>query len=420
MIRYNINLLKEIIKRDNCNIDLKFYKDKKINRDIIITFICECGIENNKNFRQLWVTRAFCKNCLNIITQKNRKETCLKNLGTEYPSQNKEVKEKIKQSIIKKCNENPNRNEEIKEKRKQTCLQNLGTEYPIHNEEIKEKIKQTIIKNCNENPNRNEEIQKKFKQTIIKKCNDNPNRNEEIQEKRKQTIIKKCNYNPNRNEEVKEKYKNTCLKTLGTDNPSKNKEIQEKKKQTWIKNNTENPNRNKEIKEKRKQTCLQNFGTELPAQNDKVQEKMRQTCLQNFGTEYPMQNEEVFKKAQKTSFSYKEYIFPSGRKSKVQGYEPLAIDLLIKKYDESDIFLQMDDNFPEIVSGIHYFNENDNEAIYFPDIYIESENLIIEVKSTYTYDIKKEKNLCKKEECESQCFNFEFWVFDNKKNLKIL
>ena len=353
MIRYNINLLKEIIKRDNCNIDLKFYKDKKINRDIIITFICECGIENNKNFRQLWVTRAFCKNCLNIITQKNRKETCLKNLGTEYPSQNKEVKEKIKQ-------------------------------------------------------------------TIIKKCNDNPNRNEEIQEKRKQTIIKKCNYNPNRNEEVKEKYKNTCLKTLGTDNPSKNKEIQEKKKQTWIKNNTENPNRNKEIKEKRKQTCLQNFGTELPAQNDKVQEKMRQTCLQNFGTEYPMQNEEVFKKAQKTSFSYKEYIFPSGRKSKVQGYEPLAIDLLIKKYDESDIFLQMDDNFPEIVSGIHYFNENDNEAIYFPDIYIESENLIIEVKSTYTYDIKKEKNLCKKEECESQCFNFEFWVFDNKKNLKIL
>ena len=164
-------------------------------------------------------------------------------------------------------------------------------------------------------------------------------------------------------------------------------------------------------------TNMKRYGVENPFQNEQVKEKIKQTCLERFGKEHPMQNKEIFKKTQQTSFSTKEYIFPSGRKGKTQGYESFAVDLLIKKYNESDIFLSLDDNFPQ---PIHYYNENDKESVYHPDIYIESENLIIEVKSEYTYNIMKEKNICKKIGCELQEFKFEFWIFDSKGNLTVL
>ena len=131
-----------------------------------------------------------------------------------------------------------------------------------------------------------------------------------------------------------------------------------------------------------------------------------------------MQNKELFRKQQKTSYSKKEYKFPSGKIVTVQGYENLALDILIKQYKEEDIFTS--EELPNYVSDIDYINENDKEAIYYPDIFIESKNLIIEVKSTYTYNIDKDKNLCKKEICELQGFNFEFWIFNNKKELLIL
>jgi hypothetical protein len=47
---------------------------------------------------------------------------------------------------------------------------------------------------------------------------------------------------------------------------------------------------------------------------------------------------------------------------------------------------------------------------YFPDIYIKSTNTIIEVKSQWTFDNWKEKNLAKEQACLQQGFNFEFII----------
>jgi len=42
------------------------------------------------------------------------------------------------------------------------------------------------------------------------------------------------------------------------------------------------------------------------------------------------------------------------------------------------------------------------------------------VKSNWTYDLEKEKNLAKQKGCLEQGFKFEFWKYDNKKNKEIL
>ena len=59
------------------------------------------------------------------------------------------------------------------------------------------------------------------------------------------------------------------------------------------------------------------------------------------------------------------------------------------------------------------------ERLYYPDIFIKSENLLIEVKSKYTFDLHKEKNLTKQQEYIKQGYNFEFKIYNNKGKLII-
>jgi hypothetical protein len=59
-------------------------------------------------------------------------------------------------------------------------------------------------------------------------------------------------------------------------------------------------------------------------------------------------------------------------------------------------------------------------SYYFPDIYIKSLNKIIEVKSTWTYEINKEKNIEKSKACTDAGYAFEFWIYSSKgKTLEI-
>ena len=64
-------------------------------------------------------------------------------------------------------------------------------------------------------------------------------------------------------------------------------------------------------------------------QSEIVKNKTKETCLKNYGCEHHFQNAEIMEKNVKTSFRRKEYVFPSGKIEKVQGYEPFALDELI-------------------------------------------------------------------------------------------
>ena len=111
----------------------------------------------------------------------------------------------------------------------------------------------------------------------------------------------------------------------------------------------------------------------------------------------------------KNSFSYKSYRLPSGKVVSLQGYEPKAMDFLLKNYSESDLFTKNSD-IEKLIGKFSYFDDDMKEHRYYPDIYIKSENRIIEVKSDFTYELDIAKNEKKKESVINRNIKFNFLI----------
>jgi hypothetical protein len=94
-----------------------------------------------------------------------------------------------------------------------------------------------------------------------------------------------------------------------------------------------------------------------------------------------------------------------GKIIRIQGYENIALDELIKQFNEEDIITNKRD-MPKII-----YNFEDKQHRYYPDIYIKSINKIIEVKSTWTYKRDLVKNKLKEIATNELNFDFEFWVY---------
>jgi len=120
--------------------------------------------------------------------------------GYKCSSNNKDIKEKTKQTNLSKYGKHPQQVKEIRNKSKQTCLEKYGTEFATQSKEFKQKRKET----CLEKYGVEEFAQsKEFKNQIP-------------------SIVKK--------------YKETCLKKYGVDNPQKNKQLKEKWKKSRLNN----------------------------------------------------------------------------------------------------------------------------------------------------------------------------------------
>lgn len=386
--KYDEKLLNETLLRDEANL-IGIYD--KITGETRINFICKCGLEYTKIFRNAFIESKFvCLKCTKINTREKAKATNIKKYGFENPTQNKDVKEKIVATNIKNYGVNcVFKAEVIKDKIKEINLEIYGVENPSQNQEIKEKKIQTTLKNYNvENPKQSEEIKEKAKQTCLKNHGvEFAMQSEIIQEQTKQTNLEKhgvaCSAN---SEQSKVKAKQTCLKNYGVEHSSKSNEV----------------------KEKIKKTNLKIYGFEYSSQNEKTREKAKQTCLKRYGTEYPMQNQEFMEKVQKNAKKYKEYRMPNGTIRKIQGYEPFALDILLKEFNEEQIITER-----KQIPTIHYL-DNDKKRYYFPDIFLLHLNKIIEVKSTWTYKCKKDNVFEKEKATKEQGYDYEFWVFDNK------
>ena len=86
------------------------------------------------------------------------------------------------------------------------------------------------------------------------------------------------------------------------------------------------------------------------------------------------------------------------------------MDELIKdNVKEHDIITGMK-NVPEI----WYQDENKNKHRYYVDIFIPSQNRMIEVKSTWTFQKKKDTIFMKQEACKLCGYQCEIWVYDGK------
>lgn len=255
--------------------------------------------------------------------------------------------------------------------------------------------------------------------------------------KQKETMMKKYGVeHASQNINIKNKIKETFLTKYGVDNPSKSIEIQNKQKQTNIKKyGVEYIIHNPESKEKMIQTNLQKYGAECclmnsniqnkikntnilkygvenVSQNKEINDKMKNTMFEKYGVNYPLQNSEIAEKASKICFKSKKYIFPSGKEIKCQGYEPFAIDDLIKlNINECDIITGKN-NVPEI----WYYDINGIKRRHYVDIFIPSQNKCIEVKSNWTLE-KINSNIYDKQNAAKELnYIYEIWVYDSKGN----
>ena len=137
-----------------------------------------------------------------------------------------------------------------------------------------------------------------------------------------------------------------------------------------------------EHKERIKKTNKERYGVEIASKSDIVKEKIKKTNNERYGGNSAMSDTKIREKCFKKMKDRKEYKFPSGRIEYVQGYEPQALDILLKKYDENDIVCS---NSPTI-----YYSFNGNKHLHVTDIFIKSENKIIEAKSKWTFEIKED------------------------------
>ena len=202
-------------------------------------------------------------------------------------------------------------------------------------------------------------------------------------------------------------YKKSMVKKYGVENSFQINDIKNKIKKKLIeKYGVDNPTKSNVIREKTKKTKFQKYGNE----NYNNMEKNTQTMLKRYGVKSPSQMEGYFEKWTKSGVKRKSYILPSGKEIKLQGYENYALNKMLKTYTENDIF----ESHPPKIK----FLENNNKHIFYPDFYIKKDNLIIEIKSRFTYNRWLSKNNAKIEACKNQGYKIQYWIIDKKGNLE--
>lgn len=114
----------------------------------------------------------------------------------------------------------------------------------------------------------------------------------------------------------------------------------------------------------------------------------------------------------KSGYRTKIYKTPSGKEISVQGYEPYVLNYLYKNNAENAIVVG-NKNIKEWLGRISYEFKG-GFYVYFPDIFLLNYNKLIEVKSTYTFNTDKARNLAKREACLKKNIDFEFYIWDAK------
>lgn len=210
---------------------------------------------------------------------------------------------------------------------------------------------------------------------------------------------------------VKDDIKQMNVEKYGVERYQQTQVFKDKFKSTVASHTDE---RKAEIHQKKIVTWLKNYGVDHCQKSLVIQQKTRSTCQEKFGVNNPFQRPEHH--AHIYNNSRKQFTFPSGNTHTVQGYEDKAITrLLIQGYSEHQISLVNKPFIKYIWSSNDGFGD-DQQHIYFPDIFIPHENRLIEVKSQWTYDgngkrpDRLSKNLAKKEGALLAGYAFDFWI----------
>jgi hypothetical protein len=135
---YSLEFLEKLLQENNATLACEI-NELKLSRGSVITFICKCGISNDKSFITIKKYGSFCESCQDIHEKEKTLETNMRVRGVPHSSNDPEVIAKIKSSCIEKYGtDTPQQLEEIKQKTRDTCQKNLGVDYPQQSIIVKE------------------------------------------------------------------------------------------------------------------------------------------------------------------------------------------------------------------------------------------------------------------------------------------
>lgn len=371
---------------------LREYSENELNSQIFIEFKCtQCNKDTSKRFEFMIKYDTICHSCSVLNKGNKARKTILSKYGVENVSQLNEIKNKKKETTLKNYGvEHNSQSQEIKNKKIKTCLENNGVEHPQQSLSIRNKSKETCLINYGvEHPSQSEIIKQQIKNTNLK--------------------IYGVEF-ASQSEEFKQNVKATCIEKYGVEYPQQCKEIRDKSKQTCLnKYGVEHPMQFKEFQDKMKENIQIKYGVEHYSQTDEFKEKCKNTSLKRYGVEHPMQDEKFMEKMSKSAYNIKTFTFPSGNQIKCQGYEPFALNELVKLEEESNILTGCKN-----VPTIWYNDEEGKKHRHYVDIFIPSKNKCIEVKSTWT--AQKKNILLKQKVAKELGYEYEIWIYDNKGN----
>ena len=372
----------------------------------IITFNCgSCDKEKcNKQFLQIYLQGgAFCEECTNKNTKTKVESTCIEKFGVSCIFKKQENKEEN----VFKC-------KEIQDKIKETFITKYGVDNPMKNKIIQEKQKATIKEKYNvDNISQLEEIKEKKIQTMLKNHNVKfPAQVKHYKEKSQNTNLKKYGtLHPLQSPEVQKIVRENNQKRFGKDYYFQTDEFKQLNIEYWMKHyGVDNPSRVPEIIEKIKYVFQTKYNVDNISQLEEIKQKKIETSRINYGVDYPNQNPEHFEKYSHKRYKRKELITPSGKTIYLQGYEPFVYHQLLKEYKEEEI-LSRRTEVPVI-----WYRLGTTIHRYFCDFFLPHINLIIEVKSLYTYKIAKESgkiDICLQVARQNGC-NTMVWIMNNK------
>lgn len=153
------------------------------------------------------------------------------------------------------------------------------------------------------------------------------------------------------------------------------------------------------------QTMLKKYGVRNCFQRNETKEKIKTTLISKYGVENPQFSNEI-------RYKWKKFILPSGKQIKCQGYEPFAMRYLLSLYNEEDI-ITIRNNIPKIL----YTDFDGSQRKYCPDMWIPKENLLVEVKSNFTYQKHQQNIKSKKSGVIQSGFKFKLLVFNDNGSL---
>ncbi len=168
------------------------------------------------------------------------------------------------------------------------------------------------------------------------------------------------------------------------------------------------------LPERKVQSCLAKYGVEHYSQTEECKTKKRQTCLDKYGVEHTMHVPEIHEKQQLSAYKSKPYTLPSGKQVQLHGYEPTVLQQLLTKYNEDEIYINKGE-MPKIM-----YTFGGKKRRYYPDFYIHKDNLILVVKSLYTYRKNIVRNMLKALATRRLGYNYEIHIVEPNKETIII